>query len=137
MSSHALSLTLAVLLLGGAGPVAAASDPLAPFAWQQRVLLVAAGSTGDPRFIAQKTIFVGMGAEARARDLVLVEAVGEMADAQALRRRFDLAPGVFQVLLIGKDGGEKLRSATPVDAGTLFPLIDAMPMRRSEMQRRP
>lgn len=42
----------------------------------------------------------------------------------------------FEVLLIGKDGTEKLRSTTPVKLETLFDLIDTMPMRKAEMRRR-
>jgi Domain of unknown function (DUF4174) len=41
----------------------------------------------------------------------------------------------FTVILIGKDGGEKYRSARPITSTQLFALIDAMPMRRSEMQK--
>jgi len=39
------------------------------------------------------------------------------------------------VVLIGKDGGEKLRSAQPITAERLFATIDAMPMRQSETGR--
>ena len=41
----------------------------------------------------------------------------------------------FTFLLIGKDGGEKLRSATLVTAEKLFAIIDAMPMRKAEMKK--
>lgn len=41
----------------------------------------------------------------------------------------------FLFILIGKDGGEKLRSSTPVDNQKLFGLIDQMPMRQGEMRR--
>ena len=41
-----------------------------------------------------------------------------------------------QVLLIGKDGGVKLRSTEPVSTDELFALIDSMPMRRREMEER-
>jgi len=41
--------------------------------------------------------------------------------------------GTFQVLLIGKDGGVKLRSSGPVSMKDLFGLIDSMPMRQQEM----
>jgi hypothetical protein len=37
---------------------------------------------------------------------------------------------------VGKDGGEKLSSSKPLAAEKLFATIDAMPMRRDEMQRR-
>ena len=40
----------------------------------------------------------------------------------------------FTFILIGRDGGEKYRSVTPVMAARLFGQIDAMPMRRSEVR---
>jgi hypothetical protein len=45
--------------------------------------------------------------------------------------------GAFAAVLVGRDGGEKLRSAEPVPAEKLFDLIDAMPMRQREMRARP
>lgn len=41
--------------------------------------------------------------------------------------------GSFTAVLIGKDGGEKLRSHEPVTTKKLFAVIDAMPMRKEEM----
>ena len=40
------------------------------------------------------------------------------------------------MLLIGKDGGVKLRSAHPIPPEALFQTVDAMPMRRSEVRGR-
>lgn len=42
----------------------------------------------------------------------------------------------FVAILVGKDGGEKYRSADPIAPQTLFDLIDAMPMRRREIRSR-
>ena len=56
------------------------------------------------------------------------------ADALAARRRFHVAPADFTAILLGKDGGEKLRSKDPVSFEKLRDLIDTMPMRRQEMQ---
>ena len=39
-------------------------------------------------------------------------------------------------LLIGRDGGEKLRSDSVVSIENLFSVIDAMPMRKQEMKSR-
>ncbi|WP_197022154.1 DUF4174 domain-containing protein [Sediminibacter sp. Hel_I_10] len=39
----------------------------------------------------------------------------------------------FKILLIGLDGGIKLKASKIVAAGTLFETIDAMPMRRAEL----
>jgi hypothetical protein len=46
------------------------------------------------------------------------------------------AAKAFRVRLVGKDGGVKLDRGEPVDVPTLFALIDAMPMRRSEISGR-
>jgi hypothetical protein len=49
-----------------------------------------------------------------------------------LRRRFSVAPDKFAVLLIGKDGGVKLRKSEPVERREFYALIDRMPMRIQE-----
>ena len=53
----------------------------------------------------------------------------------AMRHHFKVEPDEFLVILIGKDGEEKLSSRTPVAAERLKALIDSMPMRKSEMQK--
>jgi hypothetical protein len=55
----------------------------------------------------------------------------------AMRHRFKVEPADFLVILIGKDGEEKLHSQTPVAVEQIERLIDSMPMRKSEMQREP
>jgi hypothetical protein len=57
------------------------------------------------------------------------------SEMQAIRMRFHVADDRFLVLLLGEDGGEKLRSAAPVDASRLNALIDTMPTRRIERER--
>jgi len=44
--------------------------------------------------------------------------------------------GEFAVILIGRDGGEKARWTEPVAATEIWERIDAMPMRRAEMEER-
>jgi hypothetical protein len=63
-------------------------------------------------------------------DTVQAPGADELRDAYA-----DSASG-FQVVLVGKDGGVKLRSAEPIAADDFFALIDTMPMRRREMRER-
>ena len=62
------------------------------------------------------------------RDVVHLEP-GEDA---AARRRFHVGEEDFTVILIGKDGGEKLRSQIPVTMERLMKVIDSMPMRQKE-----
>ncbi len=98
-----------------------------------RVLLLLA-ARDDARAAEQARILAADRPGATERDLVLVEPA--LADQERLRRRYDVAPGEFAVLLIGKDDGVKLRSARPLTVQTLFDAIDAMPMRRAEMRHR-
>ncbi len=65
------------------------------------------------------------------RDLVVVT----VADDQLIRK-YRVAPNQFFLILVGKDGGEKLRSVEPVKLDTIFRLIDSMPMRQTEMRQR-
>lgn len=52
------------------------------------------------------------------------------------RGRYGVAEDEFAVVLIGRDGGEKLRASAPVSPAELFGKIDEMPMRRREMRER-
>ncbi len=54
---------------------------------------------------------------------------------QLYKRHQVVSAEPFTVVLIGKDGDEKYRSASILTTGKLFAMIDAMPMRRAEMQR--
>jgi hypothetical protein len=55
-------------------------------------------------------------------------------ESASARRRFRIGQDDFTVILLGKDGGEKLRSDTPVTMETLTKLIDSMPMRQKEVR---
>jgi hypothetical protein len=52
----------------------------------------------------------------------------------AARKRFRVGEEEFAVVLIGKDGGEKLRSPNPVTMDRVMKVIDAMPMRQKEVR---
>jgi hypothetical protein len=67
--------------------------------------------------------------ESRAGNQLLSE-----ESVRDIRERLGLKTGTFQVVLIGKDGGVKLRSSEPVSMKDLFGLIDSMPMRQQEME---
>lgn len=127
MSALAL-LTLAVI-------AAAPSLPrVAELRWEKRVLLVAAPDAAT--LAGQRDAFAAVGRSGDDRDLVLVEVIGDRVrgvsdPADRLRRDYRLPVGRFEAVLIGKDGGVKRRSATPLTAADLTATIDAMPMRRA------
>ena len=133
--STLLPLALAAFL--AAGTAAAAGDALAQHRWRDRLLVVAAPDARDPQLAEQKRLYRAVRAGMKERDLVLVEAVGPGAEAAALRRRLGIADGAFSAVLVGKDGGAKLRSDRPIPSERLFETVDEMPMRRDEMRRRP
>ncbi|WP_332707968.1 DUF4174 domain-containing protein [Sphingomonas sp. PB4P5] len=104
--------------------------------WERRVLLISAPIGQDAKLAAQRRIIARWKVAGVARDLSIVEVIGaKVAGATdtsaALRTRYRLAPTSFTAILIGKDGGEKLRSANPIAANVLEEIIDAMPMRRA------
>ncbi|KAB1073032.1 DUF4174 domain-containing protein [Methylobacterium planeticum] len=120
---------------GGTGGAAAGGDPLAQHLWTSRVLVLSAPDAADPRLRGQREALASARTDAKARDLVVVEAVGPGAEAETLRRRLDLPARAFRAVLVGKDGGAKLTASEPIAPQRLFATIDAMPMRRDEMRR--
>jgi hypothetical protein len=122
---------------------------------KNRVLLVFAPSDQNPEFKRQFELLGREAAEMQQRDLIVIPVVvsagidtgantlrvqhppvASETDQIDLRHRFHVAPGQFAVILVGKDGGEKLRQGTPIRAETLKATIDAMPMRQEEMRER-
>ncbi len=125
-----MSLLATAMLLGFALP------PLE----NTRPLYVFTPSGNDPRAVEQTRVIRTNQPEADDRQLVLIlETVGhptpDDSDQAAARRRFHVAPQDFTVILVGKDGGEKLRSNHPIPFDKLRDTIDSMPMRQQEMKR--
>lgn len=121
---------------------AAAENPLESHLWRERPVLVFAAE-GDERSARQISALEAEGGALREREMPVLlvtsdgvrAAVGGSAagDAAALRRAYSIEPDGFTVILVGKDGGEKLRSGEIVSPADLFSLVDTMPMRRREM----
>ena len=125
-----------VAFLRAARAGATTRDNLASMRWRRRVLLVASPGSAEPDAVLQRRIFSAWSREAADRDVSLVEVsgsrvVGASDDAASLRRRYNLPSGMFQALLIGKDGHVACRSSRPITSAALRSRIDAMPMRRA------
>lgn len=116
-------------------PALAAEDPLASYRGKTRLLVVLAASDGDPERKAQRRFYTSEKEGNRERDLVIVEALDGTDLGGTLRRRFEVPAGEFRAILVGKDGGVKLRSASPIPSDKLFAEIDAMPMRQDEARK--
>ncbi len=97
-------------------------------------LVVVVGRPSDPRVARQRASLEQDAAALRERDVV----VRDLTPEAARRERPELgvrSRAAFEVLLVGKDGGVKLRRDKPVTAAEIAALIDTMPMRQDEMRR--
>ena len=130
MRATLIGLGLAALAAG-----AAMAGPLDAYRWRSRVLVLSAPDAADADLRAQRAALDPMRGGVTERDLVVLEAVGDTAEARALRAQLALPAGEFRVVLVGKDGGAKLAAAAPIPPQKLFSTIDAMPMRRGEKER--
>lgn len=132
---------VSALLLGGA---VAGSDPAGEWAWKYRVLVVFAPDGEDAALLDQREQLTGLDREIAERHMSVIEVVsGEATTLQGAKLDISGSDMVryvrkqnaqFEVLLLGKDTGIKLRSFVPVTANEIFSLIDTMPMRRQEMR---
>lgn len=121
------------------------NDFLTELEWNNRVILLFAPSFPDGSVDNQLSSLKEDKAGLNERDLrVFVideEGVETMegqrvinANVEALRAQYNAGKAAFTFILIGKDGGVKLREKYLVDNQKLFSLIDSMPMRRREMK---
>jgi len=136
---------LVVVSMAQAGEKGSVADlDLDALRWKNRVLVLFSPSESDASFQSQKQGLASSAEEVLDRNLMILEIVEQgqsragnqllsEKSVQAIRKRFGVQAGTFQVLLIGKDGGVKLRSSGPVSMKDLFGLIDSMPMRQQEM----
>ena len=85
-----------------------------------RLLIIAAPSRDSPLYQQQAGELVAGWAGLMERDFL---------------GRTQFGAAEFSVILIGKDGGEKLRRKSLLTTRELFAIVDAMPMRRAEMER--
>ena len=108
---------------------ASADDCLAAYRWNRRVVLLLVEQPDDPALQAQQAALAPHVSGLTERDIVVIVSANP-----ALRRRLSVPAGGFAFLLLGKDGGVKLRSATLVPFAELAALVDAMPMRQDEMR---
>lgn len=115
--------------------------------WEARLIVLHAATADDDAMTTQRARLDDARDALRERDVRIIRLVGDQAwiDDQPLdgavartaRERFRITPDAFTVLLIGKDGGVKLRESEPVETRRIIDLIDSMPMRQQEMRERP
>ena len=107
---------------------------------RQRLLLLLATTADQPDFQRQRAQLADQSTGLAERDFRVVEVLYDQlgpGDRPLLLRKLGGPLPAFAAVLIGKDGGVKLRQTRPVTPQELFGLVDQMPMRRQEMRRPP
>jgi len=121
----------------------AQTNPLKPYQWQNRIILLFANNQENKLYQEQKQELERVKLELDDRDLLVFhifeqEAFQEdetldLEVAAYLKEKYS-GDAEFSLVLIGKDGGVKRTSQASVSSADLFNQIDAMPMRIDEMQ---
>ncbi|MEP2641910.1 DUF4174 domain-containing protein [Roseobacter sp.] len=101
------------------------------FKWKNRPVVVFSDSADNPAFTEQMRLLTQRPAELTDRDVVVITDT-DPAAASDLRKK--LRPRGFMLVIIGKDGGVKLRKPFPWDVREISRSIDKMPMRQREIR---
>ncbi len=121
---------------------------LVDYRWERRPLLVFAPAHSDPRLAETLSRIEATRCDFASRDMVLGEVLAtggstldgqpvNVEQSQRLRAQFTIDAKAFTVVLIGKDGGEKMRVTEVPDLQQIYAVIDGMPMRSNEIRANP
>lgn len=108
--------------------ITTSAQKLSDYRWENRIILIFGN---DQQTVSkQNEVFYAKKKDLEERDLrVFINP--ETKEMQKIRHETG-----FEVILIGKDGGVKKRKTELITTEELFGIIDAMPMRQSEMRRK-
>ena len=120
---------------------------LTQFQWKNRLLLIFAPDDNDSLLKKLQSEIIAQEAEVEDRDMIVFEllelgssrmnrALLDQSKVDSIRRHFSVPQRSFRVILIGKDGGIKLKRDDQIDLETIFELIDSMPMRKDEIRQK-
>ena len=137
-----VSIALVVSTAFGAGT--AMATELSDYRWERRPLLLFAPTDHDARLVETLGRIEASRCDFDGRDMVIGSVVAEGVstldghvisadESQRLANQYGIGDGAFSVVLIGKDGGEKLRVNQVPDLQAVYAVIDGMPMRSREM----
>ena len=117
------------------------------FQWKNRLLFLFAPDDENLIFQKFQNEIKSQAAEVEDRDLVIFEVLEkglsrmnrtqlERQVADSMRNRFKAPRQKFTLILVGKDGGTKLKHHAQTRLKEVFELIDSMPMRQKEMRQK-
>lgn len=144
MTPHPFIRAVAALSLAlAASAVGAQSNPLEAERWKTRPVVVVAAQASDPLLTRLRAALDETAAREafREREMVLYTVVAgagrrndqplSAAQTAAVLKALELdARGPSSFVLVGKDGGVKMREGSSVDLQQVFAEVDRMPMRQ-------
>ena len=104
---------------------------LSEFLWKKRPVLVFANSEDDPAFRVQMELLQEQPQDLLERDVIVLTDT-DPAARSALRLK--MRPRGFMLVLVGKDGGIKLRKPRPWDVREITRSIDKTTIRQREIR---
>ncbi|NGP75810.1 DUF4174 domain-containing protein [Balneolaceae bacterium YR4-1] len=118
---------------------------LSDYRWENRLLLVFAPSQENDDYQKQLEELNSNREGVLDRDLKIVHLFSDDASnidgqqiddksTEDIYKKYEVTPGQYTVILIGKDGTVKLRTGNLLTNKEVFGLIDSMPMRQREMR---
>lgn len=120
-------------------------DQMKSYMWKNRPLLIFSQSPDNPAYQSVLDTLSTNLDQMTDRHMVIIEVFetgmvrthGEpdnRFNAADLREQFSIQKGKLTVVLVGKDGGLKLKKHDRLNLDDIFSLIDQMPMRQQEMR---
>lgn len=121
------------------------SSPFSSYQWKNRILVIYTNDTDIPPYEQQLANFELHEKAYHDRDLIVLLINKQFVYRLPQNQMLNISAGQaqdflsieenesFHVSLIGKDGTIKHEARTPISNQKLFAIIDAMPMRQSEI----
>lgn len=122
------------------------TQALSDYQWKNRLIVILTANASNENVEDQMEEFQNKKAEMEERKLVVFQITPSeyrtlFPEKTAWKEQKDMyvelkkSASTYEVLLIGLDGGVKLRQDETLKSELLFKEIDSMPMRQAEMQR--
>jgi len=144
-----LVIKLSLVVLGALMQLNLNGQNMEKYKWQNRILIIKSPTKQDLKYLAQTKEYNNSNIEFKERKLLVYEIVGDkyrLTDYQKSKEKSqwqDLLEknetvldslSEFEVILIGLDGGVKLKKRDVLIKEDLFKTIDRMPMRLRELR---
>lgn len=120
------------------------AQSLADYKWKNRLLILVDKTMETNALLAQHKRLLAKENELTERDILIFLLTpeglkfptrkGRTKPAADIYKKLSITPAFSGIILVGKDGGIKLKQDFEVQPETVFTLIDGMPMRKSEIK---